>query len=72
MQFGKTTKQLKKEKYNKEHKPKEKWFCWYPVQLDDGKMVWLETIDRHTIPHNRGHKGTTHKWIYTSKDIKGQ
>lgn len=22
------------------------WFAWYPVLLKDGRMVWLETVER--------------------------
>ncbi len=22
------------------------WFAWYPVQLNDGRTAWLETVKR--------------------------
>lgn len=31
-----------KERYEKWHD----WFAWYPVRLDDDRVVWLETIRR--------------------------
>ena len=39
----------------------KKWFAWHPVETEDGKFVWLETVERRcpdnwasyygTIPH---------------------
>jgi hypothetical protein len=69
MKFGKSVKEKKKEKYNREHRPKEKWFCWHPVILEDGRAAWMEVVNRHTIPTpNLLRNGTTHKWLYTAKD----
>lgn len=51
MRFGKTNIEIY-EKYEKRRLTKSgKWFAWYPVQLKDGRTVWLEYVYR------------MHKWL---------
>jgi hypothetical protein len=37
----------------------ERWFAWYPVELTDGRIVWLRRVERRLI---RG--ATSSHWAY--------
>jgi hypothetical protein len=36
------SKQAKLQKYGQWHD----WFAWYPVRIDESRIVWLETVKR--------------------------
>ncbi|MCW2317111.1 hypothetical protein M2322_002665 [Rhodoblastus acidophilus] len=36
----------KREKFNAQYRPWHRWFAWYPVWLEDGRLVWLQWVDR--------------------------
>jgi len=46
MIFGKTTEQMEAEvqEYLRELQKGYIWFAWYPVQLDNGRWIWLEKV----------------------------
>lgn len=51
MQFGKTYEEEKKINQEREKeidllRQWHSWFAWFPVLLNNGRYVWLETIER--------------------------
>jgi hypothetical protein len=28
-----------------------RWFAWHPVRLEDGRMAWLEVVERQAFFH---------------------
>ena len=38
------------------------WFAWRPVELGDGRKVWLQTVKRHA--HAMDNKKHCWKWHY--------
>ena len=45
------------------------WFAWYPVQLDPGEFIWLETIERRNELWISGldPSDMNEKWAYREK-----
>ena len=46
------------------------WFAWYPVRLQDGRLVWLETVQRKLFHENRIPSLYPSSWIIYQKDTK--
>jgi hypothetical protein len=34
----------------REYNKLDKWYAWYPVRLDDSRLVWFEYVERREIP----------------------
>ncbi len=41
MIFGKTHDERRESLFNR---PGRTWFAWHPVQLEDGKYIWLKRV----------------------------
>lgn len=74
MKFGKTYDQI-----TEDHKDRTEqlanwhnWFAWYPVDLKDGRFVWLQTIERkHKYwPSYMGYPSTPSHTLYREKGSK--
>ena len=44
-----------------------KWFAWYPVRLQDWKLVWLETVQRKWFHENRIPNLSPSSWVIYKK-----
>ena len=40
------------------------WFAWFPVEMEDGRKVWLETVLRLAVRGAQGTKVHSWKWVY--------
>ena len=42
------------------------WFAWHPVKLDDGSVVWLETVIRYRVYFDED-GGDIDRWAWVYK-----
>lgn len=47
MVWGKPHRERRKEKEGK--KKLHRWFAWWPVVLNDGRITWLQTVQRRFV-----------------------
>jgi hypothetical protein len=66
MIFGKTYSQRLRERDEiKEKQSKEiKWFAWRPVELKDGRIVWLQYVYR---TYRYGRISGRRYWVYSTR-----
>lgn len=47
-----------------------RWFAWYPVRLENGDLVWFETVWRRGIYNPGGVMFDDSPWVWLYSDEK--